>query len=402
MFSRHKQSSHLGDVYIAREVTMLGQNAQANSSLNSRNVFFVLGCYRSGTSAITRVLPVFGVKLYGHLMEPGPANKRGFWENEDIHKINHSVSNLIGITEKISPGSINAEILAKKSLYPDLLSCAVEELNRGFQTSSYIGIKNPHCSRLLIFWQEAIRRAGGREHYIIALRNPRSAVCSLRAFMKTQRPMGYAVWLEYTVRAVQDTIGKPRVIVAYEDLLEDPILQVQRIGRELGLNGQINQKELEFYTDQYIDRKLEHVHYDGFDLKKHCRELPIVADVYELLLQRAAEQVDEKTFVRRWEPLYERYCIEMPEFYRANPKMMDPKPEHWINHAWYRIQHVGLKESMHWLLTHGPKRAWTSVAQMGRRDKNDYAVAGSSQNGSDKQKSGSLGQNKMHLSNISN
>src|SRR5271170_152767 len=362
---------------------MSGRNTMGSSSYsNSKNVFFVLGCYRSGTSAITRVLPVFGVNLYGRMMEPGPANKRGFWENEDIHKINQRVSNLIGITEKISSGAINAEILAKKSLCPELLSLAVEELNRGFQTSSNIGIKNPHCSRLLVFWQEAIRRAGGRQHYIIALRNPRSSVSSLRAFMKTQRSMGYAVWLEYTVRAVQDTIGKPRVIVAYEDLLEDPLLQVQRIGRELGIYGQINQKELEFYTDQYIDRKLEHVHHDGFALKKHCRELPLVADVYELLLQRAAEQVDEKMFVRRWESLYERYCIEMPKFYRANPKMMDPQPEHWINYAWHMIQHVGLKESMHWLLAHGAEKAWTSVSQMMRRGKNGLPMAGFSQNGS--------------------
>ncbi|HTV48116.1 MAG TPA: sulfotransferase [Phycisphaerae bacterium] len=318
-----------------------------NSSSSSKSVFLVLGCPRSGTSAITRCLPVFGANLFGQLMGPSQTNNRGHWENIDVHKINEQLMALSGV-EDISSGSINPEELSKKSFYPELLSRAVEELNSGFRTSDDVGIKNPRCALYLFFWQDVIRRVGARDRYIIAVRNPRSVVHSLRAFMQVRRLLGYALWLEHTVRAVQDTFGKPRVVVAYEDLLEDPVLQVQRIGRELGISERINQKELEFYSERFIDCDLNHTQFEAASLKKHCPELPLVFDFYDLLCRRASDQIDEKTFLQRWEPLYARYRVEMPEYCRAYPWLLNSRQsrEKWLIYAWYKARHIGLKDAL--------------------------------------------------------
>jgi hypothetical protein len=318
-----------------------------NGSPNSKKVFLVLGCPRSGTSTIARALPVFGANLCGQLVAPGPANKRGFWENEEASRINAGLMHLAGLKD-FAPGSINLERLTRESTYDEFLSRAETELSRCLQVSNNIGLKNPHCCRFLPFWQDAIHRTGGHARHIIAVRNPRCVVHSLRAFMQVRRLLGYALWLEYTMRAVEDTLGKPRVIVSYEAMLKDPNLQVRRIAREFGLDSQINQKELKFYADSYITRDLEHTHYDHSKLMQHCPELPLVTDVYELLLRRAADEMDNESFVKRWNPLYARYCMELPQFYRANPWMMNPLKRHepWAVYAWYKARHIGVKESV--------------------------------------------------------
>ena len=53
-------------------------------SAGRRHAILVLGMHRSGTSAVTRLLGLFGADLPKRLMEPNFANSAGYWEPADI------------------------------------------------------------------------------------------------------------------------------------------------------------------------------------------------------------------------------------------------------------------------------------------------------------------------------
>ena len=62
----------------------------SRSRLKSRgSAILVLGMHRSGTSAIARLLKIFGVSFGDNLM-PGSAedNEKGFWEDRDVFRLN--------------------------------------------------------------------------------------------------------------------------------------------------------------------------------------------------------------------------------------------------------------------------------------------------------------------------
>ncbi|HTV48196.1 MAG TPA: hypothetical protein VMG59_07105, partial [Phycisphaerae bacterium] len=76
---------------------------------------------------------------------------------------------------------------------------------------------------------------------------------------------------------------------------------------------------------------------------------------------------------------YARYCTEMPEFYRTHSWIMHPhkRRDLWIFYAWYGANNnLGLWESLQWLLTRGPKKAWTSLVQRMRLEKYNLQTTG--------------------------
>ena len=56
--------------------------------MEKKVAFVVLGSPRSGTSALTRLLPVFGIDLGDEMVPPNANNPRGFWEDTAIQHIN--------------------------------------------------------------------------------------------------------------------------------------------------------------------------------------------------------------------------------------------------------------------------------------------------------------------------
>ena len=56
--------------------------------MDGKEVIFILGMARSGTSALTKVLALCGGALPGSLKEANEANPKGFWEPLEAAKLN--------------------------------------------------------------------------------------------------------------------------------------------------------------------------------------------------------------------------------------------------------------------------------------------------------------------------
>ena len=56
-----------------------------------RRAILILGMHRSGTSALTRALNLAGMRLATDLSNPNEFNDKGYWESQEIQKINDSL-----------------------------------------------------------------------------------------------------------------------------------------------------------------------------------------------------------------------------------------------------------------------------------------------------------------------
>src|SRR5579871_5186902 len=58
----------------------------------------VLGMHRSGTSALTRLLHLFGLSLgrEDDLLRPDSSNARGYWESRTLNVVNEEILNALG------------------------------------------------------------------------------------------------------------------------------------------------------------------------------------------------------------------------------------------------------------------------------------------------------------------
>src|SRR2546430_7862103 len=61
----------------------------------SSKPFLVMGMHRSGTSAVTRVLNLLGLRLPRDLLSPAKSNELGFWEGREVVALNDNI--LLGL-----------------------------------------------------------------------------------------------------------------------------------------------------------------------------------------------------------------------------------------------------------------------------------------------------------------
>lgn len=290
----------------------------SNDALAQKNIFVILGFARSGTSVITRALKTIGVDLGDNMVPMSKWNPTGFFEDEEIIFTIHSEvyatlgQKVRGITI-IDLNKQTGEHLAK------IRESAAQLLKKRFATTSHWGFKDPSTAKIIPFWQSVFAQLSLSEHYIIALRNPLASARSFSTLTKTDLETGLLLWLTHLIPAIDETVGKQRIIVSYENMLENPQIELERMQRGLNITTTVSSEEIKCYTNTFLNHSLHHNHHNQDDLKKHSASnvAPLCIDVYELLLQVANDKLSftDDVFVQCWqeikhnfETLYPIYC----------------------------------------------------------------------------------------------
>ena len=125
------------------------------------------------------------------------------------------------------------------------------------------------------------------------------------------------------MQAVQDTLGKPLVVVAYERLLADTRREIRRVAGGLAMMSRLVKDEVIYYQHQFIDASLRHAKCSGGELVRMAKVLPVALDAYDLLNQRATDEIGDAEFRPRWDALPARYKVEYPAFVVANSWLGD-------------------------------------------------------------------------------
>ncbi len=267
------------------------------------------------------MLPVFGIKLGDDLVRPNLNNLSGFWEDVPTQRINTRLLDLAG--RHLGWPVFRREAVESAEEYAGLLQEAKNLLKNKFADDSIWAFKDPRANRLLFFWQRVFSDLNYQDRYMLALRNPASVAQSLLVSSGLKLATGLALWLECTVQAVQDTLGKPLVVVAYERLLTDTRREILRVARGLKMTWRLVEDEMVYYQRQFIDTSLRHVESSRTELMRLTKMLPLALDVYDLLSQQAADEIRDKEFRQRWDAMYARYKVEYPAFIAANSWLGD-------------------------------------------------------------------------------
>ncbi|MFZ4414006.1 MAG: glycoside hydrolase family 99-like domain-containing protein, partial [Bacteroidales bacterium] len=269
---------------------------------NRKKLIVILGMHRSGTSAITRGLQVMGVQLGDRLM---PAvkneNDKGFWEDIDIYALNNEILECINrewhSLSLITQNEI--ELINQK----DYFNSAVKLLKQKTDDFAVFGLKNPSLTVLLPFWKKVFEFLNFDVSYILAIRNPLSVVKSLEKRNGFELEKSYFLWITHVINGLSGTNSDNRIVVDYDNLMQNPENEIKRIADVFSL--EINSNELEFYKTEFLENNLRHTTFTSDDLINNNKTSKLLKDVYstltDLSVLKSINNQDLLEKISKWE-----------------------------------------------------------------------------------------------------
>ena len=221
----------------------------------NQKVVCVLGMHRSGTSALTRIVNLIGVYLGPQsslAVEPAHDNEKGHWEHKEIVLINEAILKRYGGSwhePPILPGGWETSPALN-----DLRNDARKLLEDQFANVALWGWKDPRTCLTLPFWQHLVSNI----YYILCFRNPVDVSRSLEHRDSLPSETSFRIWLSYVTSALKNTEGKPRLIVFYEDMIEDPDAALDCLADFMDQADRARSPEVRDNLKEFIKKDLQH------------------------------------------------------------------------------------------------------------------------------------------------
>jgi len=248
-------------------------------------IIAVLGMHRSGTSAIARGLTTLGVGLGNNLLGPSAGdNDKGFWEDADITAFNDAVLAKLGSSyDALAP--LDAEN-AKAALRTERVR-AEALLARKLSANATFAFKDPRTSVLLPFWRQVFSNLSLDDKYVIALRNPLEVAASLQRRNGFHPARSLLLWTKHTLRALIDTRDRPRVVISYAAMLENPREQLARMGDALAL-PKPDRNAVAEYEGDFLESDLRRFSLSDAEVERAPDAPAFMAELYAIAAALAA------------------------------------------------------------------------------------------------------------------
>lgn len=220
------------------------------------NAIFIVGYYRSGTSALSGALQSAGVKFYNEAA-PNEHNPLGFYEIPELIEFDTRLFAHIGVDWPDIRGF--AEGWADRADLTSFETQLEEIVRRRFPPQDRLwGLKHPHLCRTLPLYERVARRAGHTPHVIHIFRDPWISVSSQCYKNGLSRAHALLLWLSYATDAERQARHLPRTWLTYQDLLSNPAAHLKQIEAELGLTIQAPGEEDGFaQASTYLTNQLD-------------------------------------------------------------------------------------------------------------------------------------------------
>jgi len=298
----------------------------AKNSKKAKSLVVVLGMHRSGTSLLANLLTALGVNLGEKLLAADCNNEAGYWEQEEIYKIQDGLLQQLG-RHWIGPaGSVpfpsewwkSPEAQAAKQQLTSIVRNEIEK------TNGLWGFKDPRTSRFLPLWKEIFAELGLKPIYLLAIRNPAEVVQSIVKRDEIPASRAELLWLLHNLDAVRDAGDDLRLVVDYERWFTHPREQAQAVAGALGMKWPSDESELLSAVTQRIRPELRH------NQTAQSFSLPLIAKTFAALQSAAAtgkisaelQQLNHDTRVALL--LCEPWSCVIEELTRPVVKKIDP------------------------------------------------------------------------------
>ena len=177
---------------------------------------------------------------------------KGYWENIQIISLNDAILARHGGSwdePPISPARWEAS-----ALIDDLKERGRMLVRDTFANAVMWGWKDPRNCLTLPFWQQLLPEM----RYVVCLRNPVDVAHSLAHRDGFSAEKSSRLWLRYVSSALEHSAGQSRLIVFYEDLMNNWPRELQRLANFLGNSGRAQQIDVREAVQMFIEQRLQH------------------------------------------------------------------------------------------------------------------------------------------------
>ncbi len=182
---------------------------------------------------LTRIINLMGA-YFGpeHIQfNPDGRNSKGYWERKDVVQANEHILSISGSTW-YSPNTQDCTAIP----LPTSLNHTLQSLILGMDAHRPWVMKDPRLCLTLPYWMEHLESPV----IVFCARHPGAVARSLYSRNRMPNNFSLALWEFYVTKALKVAPASPRVHVAYEDFLRNPISATKILFEKLkavGLNG---------------------------------------------------------------------------------------------------------------------------------------------------------------------
>lgn len=182
----------------------------------------VLGMHRSGTSALTGMLAHAGLHAPRDLMPPTPRNPQGYWESLGVLQSNDRLLKQLGRTwatcRPLREEDWNDHERAVCRWRAELL----RHLRTSYPAQSRAILKDPRLCTLMPGLRAWLESDLISVVFLLPIRHPAEVAASLHTAEGTPVHEVLQLWLLHTFSAERNSRGFDRLIVSYQELVEQP------------------------------------------------------------------------------------------------------------------------------------------------------------------------------------
>ena len=275
----------------------------ADSAIAPHRIYLVAGMHRAGTSVVARALQAHGIDLGPRLMSADVRmNARGFFEDLDLVRIDDALLDACGADWK-SVALLDEVDWTAPAFAAQATAAAALLAARLAPTGAY-GCKDPRIPRLLPFWQRQFASAGVADHYVVAIRHPRSVIASLTARDGLDERRSGWLWLTHLVCALHYSKNRPLVVVDYDRMLAAPQHELARIGSALRIAPTADAIAASaLFVDGFLSPELRHAEHAAADLA-HVSLPSAVAEAWAVASALARDEASPDQCRTRIETLF--------------------------------------------------------------------------------------------------
>ncbi|MFA9459044.1 sulfotransferase family protein [Halalkalibacter sp. AB-rgal2] len=250
-------------------------------------VVCILGMHRSGTSMTARMINLLGVHLgnpHEVISKGGQFNEKGFWEHKGITQTQQRI--LRSLSRSWDTNQPLPENWWKNKKIEPLKRQLSAIINKDFSNKKIWGWKDPRTCLLLPMWNELLSNKNVNIHYLIVVRNPLDVVYSLERRNGFTLADSFQIWLLYVLNSLYWTNGMQRMIIDYDDFLQNWEWRIQEVVKELRVEPP-NETIIEKMSS-FVSPSLQHSSSTIEELKSCVEAPPQVIQVYQIVQKALA------------------------------------------------------------------------------------------------------------------
>lgn len=191
-----------------------------------RKCIIVLGCHRSGTSALMGALYHLGIDIGTYVVTD-------HYENHSLMALNSKLLQSLGSEwDDIFPLPQNWLSRLDLDAYREKI---LQTFHAEFGDGTIWGFKDPRMCLLLPFWLPLLRSLNIEPLFVIPLRDPFEVAASLMKRDGFGLEKSLLIWMKHFFSAELDSRGYRRYFCRFDDLLQEPLHLLLEIGQYLGV-----------------------------------------------------------------------------------------------------------------------------------------------------------------------